>query len=470
MPLGSLLVDSFALALQVPIGDIDVPGIGRNTVIAVLVQSHILFAAFIIGAVLIAATSEYLGMVTKEPKYERFARNLARFVVLLFASGAALAITFVLALITLFPVFFSYLQNIFFWVFFVEAFMFLGQIIIVYAWYNVWDKLAYRKIIHVVFGFVAGFFGLMAMTMIDAVASYMLTPAEAPVTDVARSFLNQTMVPLNMHRFVGNFSYAGFLIAGWGAWRYLRSTREDDREYYDWMGHWGLIWGFGFLILQPVIGYGYLKMIRESSPEAFNTIMLGDKSWLFLLLMFWIAVMTIASTAYFVHKLRFALRPMDRLRKLAVGALGFTALFSLLNVIPANASLIPQIGLVFGQGEDTLIPLGGMYPWKYIGLIGLMVVGFFVIGLYLKATASGFHWGRASRWSQMALLASAVTVVLTMITMGYTRETARRVDNDPGFLIYNCITLEQEVVNENCPAVQDGVNTISGEPVPEGEE
>src|SRR3712207_9334211 len=69
-------------------------------------------------------------------------------------------------------------------------------------------------------------------------------------------FLNQTMVPLNMHRFVGNFSYVGFLVAGWAGWRYLRTTREDDREYYDWMGHWGLIWGFGFLIMQPIIGYG----------------------------------------------------------------------------------------------------------------------------------------------------------------------------------------------------------------------
>ena len=211
-----------------PIGDLNVPIIGKNVVIAVLVQTHILFATFIIGAVLIAATSEYLGMVTKQPRYERFARNLARFVVLLFASGAALAITFVLALVTLFPVFFSYLQNIFFWVFLVEAFMFLGQIIIVYAWYNVWDKLAYRKTLHVTFGMIAGFFGLMAMTMIDAVASYMLTPAEAPVTNVARTFLNQTMVPLNMHRFVGNFSYAGFLIAGWGAFRYLRSSRDGE--------------------------------------------------------------------------------------------------------------------------------------------------------------------------------------------------------------------------------------------------
>ncbi|HEV3477184.1 MAG TPA: cytochrome ubiquinol oxidase subunit I [Rubrobacteraceae bacterium] len=434
-----------------PIGNLDVPIVGKNVVIAVLVQSHILFAAFIIGAVLIAATSEYLGMATKQSRYERFARSLARFVVLLFASGAALAITFVLALVTLFPVFFTYLQNIFFWVFFVEAFMFLGQIIIVYAWYNVWDKLAYRKSLHVVFGFVAGFFGLMAMTMIDAVASFMLTPPETQASDVARTFLNQTNIPLNMHRFVGNFSYVGFLVAGWAGWRYLRTTREDEREYYDWMGHWGLIWGFGFLIMQPVIGYGYLKGIRESSPGAFDTIMIGDKSWVFNLLVIYLAIMSIASTAYFVHKLRFAVKPMEFLRKLTVGALGFTALFTTLNLIPKDGNLVPQIGLIILGGESTQFPLGSMYPWKYIGLIGLMLVGVFVVALYLRASATGFHWGRASRWSQYALIACAVTVVLTMITMGYTRETARRVDNNPGYLIYNCITLEQKLTPQTCP-------------------
>ena len=443
-----------------PIGDLNVPVIGKNATIAVLVQTHILIATLILGASLIAPTAEYLGMITKQPRYERFARSLARLIVILFATGSALAITFVLALVTLFPIFFSYLQNIFFWVFLVEAFLFLGVIIVLYAWYNVWDKLAYRKSLHVVFGFVAGGIGLIQMTMINVIASYMLTPSEAPVTDVARTYLNPTFVPLNMHRFVGNLSYVGFLIAGWAGWRYLRSTSEDDREYYDWMGHFGLLWGFGFLLLQPIIGYGYLKAIRESSPEAFNTIMLGDKSWLFILLMIELAIMGIASVAYFLHKLRFAVRPMEGLRKLSVGAFALTALFSILNVIPADASIVPQIGLVFGGGEETQIPLGSMYPWKYVGLIGLTLVGFFVLALYLRATAGGFVWGRASRWSQYALMVSAVTVVLTMMTMGYTRETARRVDNDPGYLIYGCITLEQKLTPQTCPAGESLVRNV----------
>jgi len=35
--------------------------------------------------------------------------------------------------------------------------------------------------------------------------------------------------------------------------------------------------------------------------------------------------------------------------------------------------------------------------------------------------------------------------------MGYTRETARRVDNDPAYLINGCVKLDQSLVKEGCP-------------------
>src|SRR3712207_95309 len=126
------------------------------------------------------------------------------------------------------------------------------------------------------------------------------------------------------------------------------------------MGHWGLLWGFGFLLMQPVIGFGYLKGIRESSPAAFDTIMIGEKSWVFNLLVIYLAIMSVASTAYFVHKLRFAVKQMEFLRKLTVGALGFTALFATLNLIPKDGNLVPQIGLIILGGESTQFPLGSI--------------------------------------------------------------------------------------------------------------
>ena len=445
-----------------PVGGVQVPVIGNDTTIPLLVVPHILIAAFVIGINLIGAFSELTGVITKKAHYDRFARASARFTLLLFAVGSALAFTFLLSLITLFPIFFSQLMNIFFWVFLAEAFMFVGEVIMVYAWYHSWDRMAYRKNLHVVFGLIGALFGLTQMIFIDVVASYMLTPSTAQATNVGWTFFNPTYITLNLHRFVGNFSYAGFLIAGWAAWRYLRVTREEDREYYDWMGHWGIVWGFGFLLLQPFMGYGYMTEIKASSPGAFEYLMLGPKSWLFNLLTIEILIMAAGSVLYCLHKLNFAIKPMPRLRKATIGALGFTILFGLLNTIPADGYLVPQIGLVFGEKVDPNIslaarppiPLGAMYPWKYIGLIGIALVGVFALGLYLKAAASGFAWGRASRWSQYLLIATAVTVVFTMMTMGYARETARRAGNGQGggWLIYNCLTLQQNFVGAGCPS------------------
>jgi cytochrome d ubiquinol oxidase subunit I len=168
--------------------------------------------------------------------------------------------------------------------------------------------------------------------------------------------------------------------------------------------------------------------------------------------------------AYCLYKLRFAVKPMPTLRNMTSGSLGFMALFALLNMIPSDTNFVPQIGLVFFNGKDTTIPLGSMYPYKYIGLIGMMLVGVFVVGLYLKATAGGFYWGRANRWSQYALIATAVTVVFTMLTMGYTRETARRGGDPPdgsdGFLINGCITLDQNLVAEGCSVTPDKTRTL----------
>jgi cytochrome bd ubiquinol oxidase subunit I len=438
-----------------PVSNIDIPGIGKDVVIPMLVMPHILVAAFLIGIFMIASVSEYVGLITKQPKYDRFAKSAAIVSILVFATGSAIAITFVLALITLYPVFWSYLQNVMFWVLLAEAFMFVGEIVLLYSWYVSWEKMAYRKRLHITLGFVTAMFGLAQMTFINALGSYMLTPSAAPTTNVAATYLNATFVPLNMHRFVGNLSYAGFLVAGLAALLYLRSTRESDREYYDWMGHWGLLWGFGFLLLQPLIGYGYMKEIREHNSQAFDYIMLGDKSWLFNSLAILLGIMAVTSVAYCLHKLKFAMKPMPTLRKTTIGALGFMVVFSILNMIPANGSIVPQLGWVFFGGDETALPLGSMYPWKYIGLIGIMLVGLVVLGMYLKAAAEGFHWGQASRWSQYALLTTAVTVILTMLVMGYTRETSRRAtptpDGSPGYIINNCVTFDQAVVREGCP-------------------
>lgn len=213
-----------------PVGNLDIPGIGREVVMGVIWQSHMYAAAFIAGILVIASASEYVGVLTKQPKYDRFAKGAATALILIFATGSFIPIFGVLALITLFPVFWSHLQNIFFWVLFAEAWSFVGEIALIYAWYVSWEKLAFRKKLHVAIGFMAAMLVTLQFTLINVVGAYMLTPATgAPATDVAATYLNPTFLPLNMHRFVGNISFVGFVVAGFAGVRYLRSTREEDQ-------------------------------------------------------------------------------------------------------------------------------------------------------------------------------------------------------------------------------------------------
>src|SRR5215204_4683311 len=147
-------------------------------------RPYIVVIGFLVINVIVFKMILAMGMITKQRRYDRFARNAAKTTLLLFAVGSSLAFTFILALITLYPVLFSHLQNIFFWVFLAETFMFVGKVITVYAWYIAWDKMAYRKNLHVTMGFVAGLFGLTQMIFINVVAAYMLTPSNAPATEV----------------------------------------------------------------------------------------------------------------------------------------------------------------------------------------------------------------------------------------------------------------------------------------------
>src|ERR671929_781674 len=167
-----------------PIGNLDIPGIGREVVMGVIWQSHMYAAAFIAGILVIASASEYMGVLTKQPRYDRFAKGAATALILIFATGSFIPIAGVLALITLFPVFWSHLQNIFFWVLFAEAWAFVGQIVLIYAWYASWEKLAYRKKLHVVIGFMAAMLLIAQMTFINVVGSYFLTPSASAANNV----------------------------------------------------------------------------------------------------------------------------------------------------------------------------------------------------------------------------------------------------------------------------------------------
>ena len=91
-----------------------------------------------------------------------------------------------------------------------------------------------RKRLHLSFGWIAAISSVIAMVMIDIVASYMLTPR--PPGDTWGKIFNPTMIYLDTHRIVGNLTWTGFGLAGLWAIGYLRAATADERAFFRWAG------------------------------------------------------------------------------------------------------------------------------------------------------------------------------------------------------------------------------------------
>lgn len=265
----------------------------------------------------------------------------------------------------------------------------------------------------------------------------MLTPT--PAQEILRVFLNPTAIPLNMHRVAGDLSLAGFVVGAYGAFRTLRARDEEDRSYFDWMGHVGIIAGLGFLFIQPAVGLAYVEEIRVNAAGAFSTMMRGSLSWVFLVQIFVLSVLFFLGTLYMWLQVRKGSQPGQRMLQ---GALAVVGLSALLAIQPYH----------IGPSQDyawipAVNPLGAMQPWKYLALAGLTLGSLAGLVTYLGATRHGLNWGelaKGGRRAQYALLTLGILASVMMVVMGYIRESSRL-----PYLIYPQMNMEQGQVFPN---------------------
>ena len=80
---------------------------GRSVIIATVMLSHVLFANLHLGGSWVASATESLYIKTKKERYNRLAKSITLFNVMLFSAGATFAIAGVLAFVSLYPTFAS---------------------------------------------------------------------------------------------------------------------------------------------------------------------------------------------------------------------------------------------------------------------------------------------------------------------------------------------------------------------------
>jgi cytochrome d ubiquinol oxidase subunit I len=279
------------------------------------------------------------------------------------------------------------------------------------------------------------------MLMIDMVASYMLTPR--PPGETWAKILNPSMPYLHVHRIVGNLTWTGFGLAALCAGGLLRSRTEEDGGFYRWAGSVCFAIGFGALLIMPAIGYQYLLRIRHVEPQAFYTLMLGPRSWLFDLVALLYSSLILFGSLYIWRNLR-GIEDSGTARLVLPLSFGVVAAAGCIFSLPYHLQHVPGLAAVT---DRVIFPLGKMQPNKYFAMAFLVFFGLLMWTYFLRSLSTGharhaFSAGvRPDPWSPRLLFLLSFYAMLMMLTMGWSRETARAYN---GYLIYGQMTLEEE--------------------------
>lgn len=373
---------------------IEFPLIGNSLVVGLFALLHILLAGLGVGFLMLAPPAEWAG--ERRPWLLDAARSMTRFTIVTYTASLVLAVLMVQLLIGLFPLTNAYLFNRFRYPLYVAMIAFLLQLFALYPYYHYWDPLRTKSPrFHRMLGVLAALLMFIWVAVLDGIGSYMLTPVS--VGDAWDRLANPTWVPLIAHRFFGNLVMAGYVLAGYAAWR-LAAAQGDDAEYYVRLLKMGLLIGFIVLMIQPLSGLFYARAISASAPEAYRQLIQGAYQP-------WIYAQFVLIGALFLgsHLWLQTVSSTGRVRWWSVVAAGSFALAMVLSV-----------------GYPDLRRV-----WTFALVTLSAVVLYRARGLFRDVSSPDRYRRPLIRHLSAAL---AVVAVLTYLTMGTIRETARRPD------------------------------------------
>ena len=117
----------------------DFPLIGSRAAVWIAAQLHLFFAAFVLGVPMFAVVAELIGMVNKEERFDKLAKEFTRLLLVSYSATAIWGAVLVFALITLYPRVWGYLAEIFAPSMWVYVGVFFFESFTLYLYYYGWD-------------------------------------------------------------------------------------------------------------------------------------------------------------------------------------------------------------------------------------------------------------------------------------------------------------------------------------------
>ncbi len=373
-------------------------GIDSRLVIWVVAQLHLLFAAFVLGVPIFALLTEYIGHRSGVKRYDKLAHDFTKLLAASFSTTAAFGGVLTFSLFALYPTFMSHLSDIFTPTYAWYGIMFFAEAFTMYFYLYSWDRLSGdKKKWHLWTGVLLNVFGVIIMLIGNSWVTYMMSPPLAEVSaetgEVVRQGLNVLTLewtgtlwqainnplwnPLNIHRFIGNIAFGGFIVGAYAAVRFLSSKSQEARAYYDWMGYIGSFIGVAALIPMPFAGYYMGREVYSYSAVMGNNMMGGTFSWTFIIQAILIGALFIGANFYLWSGLK-RIPGSERYTKYIKWLDVVLVLCFAIWLTPHNLPLSPsEQASIGGQFHPTL---------KFLGLMAAKnaVINFIIIATFLS--------------------------------------------------------------------------------------
>jgi len=279
------------------------PLLDSRTVVWLVMELHLMFAAFVLGVPIFAMIVEIVGAATKDERYDRLAWEFTRLLALAFTATAVLGLLGLAALVVFYPRFMAYLGGIFSPTYLPYAASILADSILLVIYYYGWQAMQGRlKWLHIAVGALLNLVGTILMCIANAWATFMMSPSgvteQGALVSLSQAIQNPLWWPINIHRLIANVAFGGGIVAAYAAIRFLAAQSDPERAHYDWMGYVGNFIAMWALIPLPFAGYWLGREIYAFSAQMGTSLMGGAFSWLFIIQAVLIGTLFITANYY----------------------------------------------------------------------------------------------------------------------------------------------------------------------------
>ena len=285
----------------------DYPNIGfsSRSIVWVIAQMHLFFAAFVLAVPLFVLVIEWIGVKTGDERYDDMAHECMKISMTAYSITALFGGTLAFALFLLYPQFMAYMMNVFDSQVLVYAFLFFAESGFLYIYYYSWYRWRFgnSKWVHLTLGLMLNVVGTTLLLLANAWVTFMMAPSGVDDAGVVTGGIWEIMRgplwnPINLHRFIANIAFGGAVIGAYAAYKFLSATDQRARAHYDWMGYTAnFIAVLAFLPL-PFAGYWLMAEIYAYSQQMGITAMGGILAWLFIVQAVLIGTILMASNYY----------------------------------------------------------------------------------------------------------------------------------------------------------------------------